>query len=88
MLGRVANSSQFNLGAARWHTDNHSQGRREEAAARMYHLDKSAHHLLASSKVGYHAIAQWSDGAYVVVCLLIHHLGLLANSNHLVCAAV
>ena len=88
MLGRVADSPQLNLGAARRHADNHPKGWREEAAARMYHLDKSAHHLLAGCKVGYHTVTQRTDGAYVVVRLLIHHLGLLANSNHLVCAAV
>ena len=54
----------------------------------MNHLDQSAHHLLAGREVGYHAVAQRTYGAYVVVCLLIHHLCLLAHGNHLVGAAV
>ena len=54
----------------------------------MNHLDETAHHLLTSSEVGNNAIAQRTDGAYVVVRLLIHHLRLCTNGNHLVGAAV
>ena len=54
----------------------------------MHHLDESAHHLLTRCKVGNHAIAQRTNRADVVVCLLIHHLSLLTHGNHLVRAAV
>ena len=54
----------------------------------MNHLYQSAHHLLASSKVGNNAIAQWSYGAYVLVRFLIHQLRTFANGNHFVRSAV
>ena len=54
----------------------------------MHHLDESAHHLLTGREVGNHTVAQGTDGADIVVRFLIHHLGLLANGNHLVGAAV
>ena len=54
----------------------------------MNHLNQSTHHLLTSSKVGNHAITQWSDSTDIIMSLLVHHLSLLAHSNHLVGAAV
>ncbi len=54
----------------------------------MNHLDQATHHLLASREVGNDSIAQGANGADIVVCLLIHHLGFLAHGNHLVGAAV
>ena len=54
----------------------------------MHHLDKSSHHLFTGAHVGDYAVAQGSDGFYVGVCLLIHHLGLLAYCYHALCPAV
>ena len=54
----------------------------------MDHLDKTAHHLLTSREVGNHAVAQWANGTYVVVGLFIHHLGFLADRDHLASTAV
>ena len=50
----------------------------------MYHLDESAHHLLAGREVGNNAVAQRADSADIVVRFLIHHLCLLTHGNHLV----
>ena len=84
MLGRVAHGTQLHFRRATGHADDHAQRGREEPRPRVNHLDKSAHHLLASREVGYHTVAQRAHGTYVVVCLLIHHLGLRTHGNHLV----
>ena len=54
----------------------------------MYHLYQSSHHLFAGREVGYDSVAQRSDSAYVCVLFFIHHLGLLAHGDHLVCSPV
>src|SRR5574344_1964963 len=54
----------------------------------MHHVDKSAHHLLAGREVGNHTVAQRTDGANILLSLLIHPLGLIAYGNHLVGAAI
>ena len=54
----------------------------------MSHLDKAAHHLFAGREVGNYTVAKRTDGANVVVRLLIHHLSLVSYSDHLVCATV
>lgn len=48
----------------------------------MHHLDKSAHHLLASVEVGNHTVAQGAYDADAIVGLLIHQLGTSANGYH------
>ena len=88
MFCAVAHGAQFNLCRTRRNADYHTQRRGEEAAARVYHFDESAHHLFASGEVGYDSIAEWANGSDVVVSLLIHHLCLRADSNHFVCATV
>ena len=88
MLGAVAHSAKLHLGRTRRDTDNHTERRREEAASGVNHLDKAAHHLFASSKVGNHSITEWANSADVVVSLLIHHLCLRTDSNHFVGATV
>ena len=50
----------------------------------MYHLYKSAHHQLARLEIGYHAIAQRTDSAYIWMFLLIHKFRLGSNSYHIV----
>ena len=88
MLGRVANGTQLNLGRAGGDANHHPQRGREQPRTGVYHLDQAAHHLLAGREVGYHAVAQRTDGTYVVMRLFIHHLCLLADGNHLVGTAV
>ena len=38
----------------------------------MNHLNQSTHHLLTGSKVGNHAITQWSDSTDIIMSLLAH----------------
>ena len=54
----------------------------------VHHLDKAAHHLLTGREVGNHTVAKGTDGADIVMCLFIHHLGHLSYGNHLVRTAV
>ena len=88
MFCRIAYGTEFYLRTTRGNTDNHAQRWRKQSTACMYHLDKSPHHLFASSKVCYHAIAQWANGADIFVCLLVHQLRTFANSYHFVCTAI
>ena len=88
VFGRVAHGTQFYFRTARRHSDDHTQRRREESSLAVDHLHQSAYHLLTGIEVGNHAVAQRADGAYVLVCLFVHHLGLFAHGNHLVRAAV
>ena len=82
MLGTVAHGVQFHLRASAGHSNHHLQAGREEITACVHHFDESSHHLLTGTHIGYHAVAQWSDGLDVGVRLLVHHLGLLANGYH------
>ena len=88
MLSRVAYSTQLNLGRTRRHTYHHSQRGREQATTGVYHLDQSAHHLLTGREVGDHTVAQRTDSTNVLMCLLIHHLRLVTDGNHLVGTAI
>ena len=88
MLCRVANRAELHLGAARRHTNHHAQRRREDTAARVDHLDKATDHLLASREVGDHAIAERADRADVGMLLLVHHLRLATDGNHLAAPSV
>ena len=54
----------------------------------MNHLNKTTHHLLACREVGNHTITQRANGTNVLVSLLIHHLRLITNCNHLVGTAI
>ena len=55
---------------------------------RVYHLDKTAHHLLASGEVSDHTVAKRADSADIVVSLLIHALCSVAHCYHLIGATV
>ena len=83
VLCRVADGAKLYFCRARGDANDHAQRVREEMTTRVYHLNQPAHHLLAGREVGNNTVAQRSDGAYIVMRLLIHHLGLLANGNHL-----
>ena len=88
MLGRVAYGTQLYFGRTRGYTNHHAQRRREQTVTSVHHLDQSAHHLLAGREVGNHTVSQRTYGTYIVMCLLIHHLGLLAHGYHLVGVAI
>ena len=88
MFRRVTNGTQLHLGRTRRHADHHPQRGREQAAAGMHHLDQAAHHLLTGREVGNHTVAQRTDGTDVIMRLLIHHLRLVTNGNHLVGTAI
>ncbi len=57
-------------------------------SARWHHLDKTTHHHLASGEVGYHAILQRAYSPDAVIGLLVHTLGRLTYSYHLIGVAV
>lgn len=83
MLARVADCTDFNLGAARRDTHHDAQRRREPMVFRAYHLDKSADHQLGGVEVGDNAVAQRADGADARVLLSLHHLSLFSYGNKL-----
>ena len=82
MLCRIAHSTKLHFRRARRDANHHAQCRRKEALTFMYHTNEAAHHLLTSIKVCNHAIAQWADNAYLIICLLVHQFGLFAHCNH------
>ncbi len=57
-------------------------------ATTWHHLYQTAHHHLACREVCYHTVAEWTHRLDAVVGLLIHALGTLADSYHLVAVSV
>ena len=88
VLGGVTHGTQLDISTARGHTYHHAQRRGEQAVAAIDHLDESSDHLLAGIEVCYDSVTQRTDGLYVVVHLLIHHLGLVTDGYHLIGYAV
>ena len=88
VFGRITHGTKLYFSTSRWHSDDHSQRRRKQTTPGVYHSDQSAHHLFARRKVSYHSVAQRTDRSDVVVSLLIHHLCLLPDSDHLVRTAI
>lgn len=88
MLSRVADSTKLHFCGTGRYADDHAQRRREQTGACVYHLDQATHHLLTSCEVSDHAVTEWADRAYVVVCFFVHHLSLLTDGDHLVSATV
>ena len=88
MLSAVAHRPKLNLGAARRHTDDHSERLGEEMMVHVDHTDKTSHHLLTCVEVGDDTVFERPAGDDVLMRFLMHHLCLTSNSNHLLGVAV
>ena len=88
VLGRVAYGTQLHLRRTGRNAYHHAQGRREEMAAAWHHLYQTAHHHLARREVCYHSVAERAHRLDAVVGLLVHALGTLADSYHLVAVSI
>ena len=83
VFGRFADGTYLYVGRTRRDTNHHPQRRAEEVAA---HLDLFYHapqHQFGRIEIGYHSVFERSDSPYVLVCLAVHLLGLLADGYHL-----
>ena len=88
MLCGVAHGTQFHFCATAGHAHDHAERGREEAAALMNHLDEATKHLFGSVEVSDDTIAEGTNHANFVVCLFVHLLGHVADSNHFFRVAV
>ena len=88
VFSRVAYGAQFHFRAAARYAHHHAERGREQTLAAVHHFDESAQHLFGGVEVCYHAIAQRSDDAYLVVGFLVHLFGLAAHGNHFFRVAV
>ena len=82
VFGRFADGTYLYVGRTRRDTNHHPQRRAEEVAA---HLDllSCPTHQFGRIEIGYHSVFERSDSPYVLVCLAVHLLGLLADGYHL-----
>ena len=82
MLCAVAHRTQLHLCTSRRHTDDHPERLRQEMMMHIDHLNESSHHLLACVEVGDDPVLERSARDDVLVCFLMHHLGLAAHCDH------
>lgn len=88
MLCRVTNSTKLNLRTTRRHSDNHTERRREQMTTGIHLFDKATHHLFTSIEISNYTVTERTDGTYIFVSFLMHHLCLLTHGNHLISTTV
>ena len=72
----------------RRHSDNHTERRREQMTTGIHLFDKSTHHLFTSIEISNYTVTERTDGTYIFVSFLMHHLCLLTHGNHLISTTV